>query len=626
MRNEFWLALWLALLIGQASTSTAKTYSPSRSSETGGHERLAKRKLSTQQHHHQPTSVDYDPKRRTALLDINLERTVLGSNFTRAGWRRRSVNNFKVEVLRWPGDGSDCPAARVTCYSHPLTVEAATVVQSRRICWTRFLDSTTGNVKCDQDVPVDWKRASVLLEHIYTGCYCFRLAFYHDDSIRIAHQLLERPIYLRTDVTEYDVFKWNLSLDLSASGQPGDLSLFIKLDADADAAGFLSYHVELFRHDDIDADLMVCHETDDPINNRHLTVTFEDEEEEDDDDEPSSIIDYLWQEEWSVITFANLSAGYYCVVVVPDDDRCHPPLIDPEKTCTRYSNIVQLSRNPGMVLTYRSNFSTTLAYWVTGSVVILLALSVVIYLLLRRKMFPRLSLDDFNSTAESGLLRENPSSSTGVIPILFLYSSRSMSRLARHVSHLKEAIRNYVPNSLILDDADDEDLAIVEGVEWFSNHLQVAAGLSSSSSNNIRVVIILCPEMLRCQERFLRSRRITTTTTTTNRLLGDNCHRDGQMDQDDDLDPVCCYRLNQLLHHIDGSNVYRQVFAVRFDDDVDLDIPGAGNQSGSFCLLTPYRSYHWPGDQTALLAELGRQGYSNGHRQDDDVCQSPSTK
>lgn len=68
-------------------------------------------------------------------------------------------------------------------------------------------------------------------------------------------------------------------------------------------------------------------------------------------------------------------------------------------------------------------------------------------------------------------------------------------------------------------------------------------------------------------------------------------------------------------------------FVCRFDyDDDDLDIPGAGNQSGSFCLLTPYRSYHWPGDQTALLAELGRQGYSNGHRQDDDVCQSPLTK
>jgi hypothetical protein len=62
----------------------------------------------------------------------------------------------------------------------------------------------------------------------------------------------------------------------------------------------------------------------------------------------------------------------------------------------------------------------------------------------------------------------------------------------------------------------------------------------------------------------------------------------------------------------------------------DLDIPAAGNQSSSssssFCLLTPYRSYHWPCDEIALLTELGRQGYSNGHRQDDDVCQSSSTK
>ena len=179
----------------------------------------------------------------------------------------------------------------------------------------------------------------MVLEHIYTGCYCFRLAFYHDDSIRIARQLLERPIYLQSDVTEYDVFKWNLSLDLSASSQ-SDLNLFIKLDAEADAALFPSYHVELFRHDDIHADLMACHETDDPINNRHLTVTFQEE----DDDKSSSIIDYP-SEEWSLITFQNLSAGYYCVVVVPEDDRCHPPLIDPEKTCIRYSNIVQLSSN-----------------------------------------------------------------------------------------------------------------------------------------------------------------------------------------------------------------------------------------------------------------------------------------
>ena len=63
------------------------------------------------------------------------------------------------------------------------------------------------------------KRVSVLLQHIYTGCYCFRLAFYHDDSIRMSRQLLERPIYLQSDVTEYDVFKWNVSLDLSATSR-----------------------------------------------------------------------------------------------------------------------------------------------------------------------------------------------------------------------------------------------------------------------------------------------------------------------------------------------------------------------------------------------------------------------
>ena len=154
----------------------------------------------------------------------------------------------------------------------------------------------------------------------------------------MSRQLLERPIYLQSDVTEYDVFKWNLSLDLSASGQ-SDLSLFIKLDDEADAELFPSYHVELFRHDDIHADLMACHETDDPINNKHLTVTFEEDE---DNSSTLPSIEYSLQEQWSLITFHNLSAGYYCVVVVPEDDRCHPPLIDPEKTCTRHSNIVQL--------------------------------------------------------------------------------------------------------------------------------------------------------------------------------------------------------------------------------------------------------------------------------------------
>ena len=60
---------------------------------------------------------------------------------------------------------------------------------------------------------------SISLEHIYTGCYCFRLATYYDDSIRTARQLMDRPRFLYTDVTEYDVFKWNLTLDLTATSE-----------------------------------------------------------------------------------------------------------------------------------------------------------------------------------------------------------------------------------------------------------------------------------------------------------------------------------------------------------------------------------------------------------------------
>lgn len=60
-------------------------------------------------------------------------------------------------------------------------------------------------------------RTIVRLDHIFTGCYCFRLATYRDDSIRTARQLVDRPRLMQTDVIEYDVFKWNLSLDLSAT-------------------------------------------------------------------------------------------------------------------------------------------------------------------------------------------------------------------------------------------------------------------------------------------------------------------------------------------------------------------------------------------------------------------------
>lgn len=398
------------------------------------------------------------------------------------------------------------------------------------------------------------RRASVLLDHIYTGCYCFRLAFYHDDSIRTACQLLERPLYLHTDVVEFDVFKWNLSLDLSATSQH-DLRLFIKLH---DASEFRLYHVQLFRHDDIDDDLIECHETDDPINNQYLTISL-----------PDQIIHHDAQE-WPVVTFNNLSHGYYCVVVIPEDDRCHPPLIDPEQTCARYSNIVQLREKKTMVLTSYSEMDVW-PYWIVA--VILFSICVIIGVLLKRKMNLILFVDDFHSSVDS-LLKENVTLSPE-IPILFLYSSRSIDRLAHHVSCLKEAIRNYVPNGRVLDDADDEDLAAIEGVEWFSNHLQVA------EPNNIRIVIFLCSEMMRCQEWFLRSK--------SGADYGD-------------VDQVCCNRLNQLFHHIDENNVYRQVFALRFEDDLIVGNPS----SSSVCMLTPYRSYRWPRDEFALLMELGR--------------------
>ncbi|KZS16121.1 Uncharacterized protein APZ42_018236 [Daphnia magna] len=536
MRAEFRFTLLLLALIRQASTTLQ---------ESGVvQEQVDKRKLSTQ---HQP-SVDYDPNSRKALLNINLDRAVLGYGLTLGRQSRRSVNNFNVEVLRWQTNSTECRPIE-TCRSR-RTVEVATFIQSHRICWA---DVTTG-IQCDETIPAGKRRASVLLDHIYTGCYCFRLAFYHDDSIRTACQLLERPLYLHTDVVEFDVFKWNLSLDLSATSQH-DLRLFIKLH---DASEFRLYHVQLFRHDDIDDDLIECHETDDPINNQYLTISL-----------PDQIIHHDAQE-WPAVTFNNLSHGYYCVVVIPEDDRCHPPLIDPEQTCARYSNIVQLREKKTMVLTSYSEMDVW-PYWIVA--VILFSICVIIGVLLKRKMNLILFVDDFHSSVDS-LLKENVTLSPE-IPILFLYSSRSIDRLAHHVSCLKEAIRNYVPNGRVLDDADDEDLAAIEGVEWFSNHLQVA------EPNNIRIVIFLCSEMIRCQEWFLRSK--------SGADYGD-------------VDQVCCNRLNQLFHHIDENNVYRQVFALRFEDDLIVGNPS----SSSVCMLTPYRSYRWPRDEFALLMELGR--------------------
>lgn len=73
----------------------------------------------------------------------------------------------------------------------------------------------------------------------------------------------------------------------------------------------------------------------------------------------------------------------------------------------------------------------------------------------------------------------------------------------------------------------------MDGVEWFTKYLQVA---------NIRIVIILCPEMMRCQQ-WLWNKNNT---------------------DDENLDLDCCYRLRQLIEYVGSSgNVYRQVYAIQ---------------------------------------------------------------
>ena len=55
--------------------------------------------------------------------------------------------------------------------------------------------------------------------HVYSGCYCFRLATYSENNIRSARHLLNTPVYLSGKELEPDVFKWNLTLDLNALNQ-----------------------------------------------------------------------------------------------------------------------------------------------------------------------------------------------------------------------------------------------------------------------------------------------------------------------------------------------------------------------------------------------------------------------
>ncbi len=82
-------------------------------------------------------AVDYDPNSQTVRLDISLRRA-LGSLVVPFN----SVNNFKVEVLKLPGN---CSQPDDRCGGP--TSDAA-VVQSRRLC----LGDDAG-IRCDQKIP-----------------------------------------------------------------------------------------------------------------------------------------------------------------------------------------------------------------------------------------------------------------------------------------------------------------------------------------------------------------------------------------------------------------------------------------------------------------------------------------
>jgi len=156
----------------------------------------------------------------------------------------------------------------------------------------------------------------VVHRHISTGCYCFRLSSYRDDNIRMAWHLIDRPFYLsaNNETTEYDVFKWNVSLDLSAYSRKyfsifnfpflnwfliffpfSDLRLTNEqVDDDYLTAGFESYHVDLYRIPSADSP---CIETvpEDPMN-EHLDV-------------------FEGVGQTVAVSFVNRSFGSYCVIV-----------------------------------------------------------------------------------------------------------------------------------------------------------------------------------------------------------------------------------------------------------------------------------------------------------------------
>ena len=222
--------------------------------------------------------------------------------------------------------------------------------------------------------------------------------------------------------------------------QISDMSLFMRLDESAQE--FDSFHVELFRHEHNDDDLLGCHETDDP-NNEHLSVSFDE------------LIHWM--------TFLNRSSGYYCVVVIPEDDRCHPPLIDPEKTCARHSNIVHLKSavsfvflfcyfqksiklfanigTPKLVLMTYYSETDVMAYWIAGLVVVVVAVFIVTLCAFRLKRSPKYQPVPPPDQQQDTITDR---------PVLLFYSRLSSDGLAEKIGRLKQDIRKHVSHQVFL--------------------------------------------------------------------------------------------------------------------------------------------------------------------------------
>lgn len=83
-------------------------------------------------------------------------------------------------------------------------------------------------------------------------------------------------------------------------------------------------------------------------------------------------------------------------------------------------------------------------YWITGGAILLSVCTLLGFLFFKLK--PILSVNDFYNIVSNPEDDENVTQSPK-IPILLLYSGRSIQRLA--VSHLKEAISNGVPNTRV---------------------------------------------------------------------------------------------------------------------------------------------------------------------------------